>query len=403
MVRDTPTEVEGENSRNSTVEGQNSRTSIAETTAGTKSTAGATGSNDSGKDDSVTEVRPFQVLSFNAFIRPPIAGMSALRYEWQDQRLTIFSKEYLPKFDLILMQEGFQSLNYRMERWVKRWEKYFNLNVVLSKPHSLWGVLTRWERVGDAGLIIMTKHRVAAQECYEFQCEAHSACMFAGKGVLYALVYPEGSKQGIHVFNTHLQATYEYKDFDRVSEIRAEQAKEIVQFMKEKVHNNPDPELRNFPVLLGGDFNENARPKNDLCHRPDESDANSTPEYVRLIRTLTTFTGKPPVDLLLESAKRRGETEHPVTFADTIGPDQDDVCTEMHFYEDKYVLNSRLDYTFVWPGASESEDAVYDFDPTKIESSVWEESAKMIFWFQMRQVIDKFLIIQIVNFQFCSR
>lgn len=203
-------------------------------------------------------------------------------------------------------------------------------------------------------------------------------------------MYPKGSSQGIHVFNTHLQATYDLKDFEKVSEIRAKQAVEIIEYMKEKVQNNPDPALRNFPVILAGDFNENARPRNNLCDRSSQEDFYSTPEYVRLIKTLTMFTGEPPVDNLLATARRHGDPEHPITFADTTGPQRDEVCTEKHFYADKYVENSRLDYLFMWPGKAEPDEAVFDFDPTKIDAVVEKLSHKPDWYFPGTQLSDHY-------------
>jgi endonuclease/exonuclease/phosphatase family metal-dependent hydrolase len=353
-------------------EGKDNSTGSISNLQSKTTSGGATSSDAVSSSDVKPEVVPFRVLSYNAFIRPSFAGFFAARYEWQDQRLTIFSQQHLHKYDIMLFQEAFKSLNWRMERWLNRWRKYFNLNVVTSKHHGFWRMLTRGERVGDAGLLIMTKHRIATHETYEFKCESHGMCAYAGKGVLYALVYPEGSTQGIHVFNTHLQATYKHNDFDKVSAIRAKQAVELVEYMKEKVHNNPDFALRGFPVMLGGDFNENARPRNNHGDRSSREDLWSTEEYVRLMKTLTTFTGVKPVDLVWENAKKQGESEHPITFADTTTQVRDQVCTESHFYDDKFVENSRLDYFFVWPGrpGPEHDGGIYDFDPLKIETVV---------------------------------
>ena len=165
------------------------------------------------------------------------------------------------------------------------------------------------------------------------------------------------------MFNTHLQANYDEGAFDLCVGVRKAQLRELVEFMREKVYDNPMAASRDFPVILAGDLNENARPHklSEVAVVPptkttvaklSEVDGCSTQEYLDMIEILTGFNNKAPTDLLFESHKEKcvknGQNfEHPITHGDTYRQHRETVLTEASFYDDVLLRDSRLKKHFM--------------------------------------------------------
>ena len=254
---------------------------------------------------------------------------------------------YVKKFDLILLQEAFQAFSPRTSNFMHRVKDELGYDFVLSTPSSLLGSVLKFKPIVDGGLAILSKGDILQSACLEFETKAYGPCRLAAKGCLYALVLHRGSEQGIHVFNAHLQSNYDEGAFDLCVGVRKAQLRELVEFMREKVCNNPMVASREFPVILAGDLNENARP-----HKLSEADGCSTQEYLDMIEILTGFNKKAPTDLLFKSHKEKcvknGQNfEHPITHGDTYRQHLETVLTEASFYEDVLLRDSRLKKHFM--------------------------------------------------------
>jgi len=140
----------------------------------------------------------------------------------------------------------------------------------------------------------MSKHPIVDTQEIVFDQGTHSD-KFVTKGVLYAKVKVGSSF--VHVFNTHLQASYGY-EFDNnnpFTAIRNRQLKKLAEFVKRVTSKD------NYPIMLAGDFNVNARASPD-----DGTDSNEYQEMVEILQT----SSYQVYDIL----KEQNGSKHPVTY-----------------------------------------------------------------------------------------
>jgi endonuclease/exonuclease/phosphatase family metal-dependent hydrolase len=228
-------------------------------------------------------------LSYNLFCLPGLAAsFSPSSCPLSSERSTGFLK-HIPSYDIIALQEVWNPRYKSLEHYARQ----NNLHIVGSSSPSSLRFLTL--RIFGGGLMIMSKYPMVDTQEIIFDKGSHSDS-FVTKGVLYAKLKVESSF--VHVFNTHLQASYGYEfDFtgNPYSNIRKKQLKKLAEFVQRVTAND------NYPILLAGDFNVNAR--------VGPEDGSDSKEYTDMLELLQHQSYK-TVDILKE---HNGGT-HPVTY-----------------------------------------------------------------------------------------
>lgn len=268
-------------------------------------------------DSKSPEVSTIKFLQFNVFWRPDLIHIG--RKEYVSERSKLLA-EMINDYDVICLEEAFQYGSHVVQDFVKLMKAKGFLYAVSAKKVRL---LSRF--VVDSGMLIMSKYPIEEIDTVEYT----AGCSFdklSAKGALYAKI-KTGERSHIHVFTTHLQATYSEisaKDFN----VRMNQLRDLHEFMTRKVKDNA-------PIAVIGDFNINARkesfeidpkPKSYLEH-----------EYTILVSMLE-MESYTLVDTLLQNST------HPVTFGDLEnGKPVDEVLT----YKTDRGVRSCLDYIFL--------------------------------------------------------
>jgi len=143
--------------------------------------------------------------------------------------------------------------------------------------------------------MIITKYPIVDTKEIIFDRGSHSD-LFVTKGVLYAKVKVGSSY--IHVFNTHLQASYGY-EFDFVNNpytpIRHKQLKRLSAFIDKLTSKD------NYPIMVMGDFNVNAR--------AGPNDGSDSKEYTDMIELLRSRSYE-----IIDTLKDHNGGKHPVTY-----------------------------------------------------------------------------------------
>jgi endonuclease/exonuclease/phosphatase family metal-dependent hydrolase len=159
--------------------------------------------------------------------------------------LKAFLETEIDNYDIICFQEMFGSFSGRRSKFLKAAKKKgWQKAVKGPKPSGLN------EHVVDGGLVIMSKYPILASDSMVYS-HGVAADWLSSKGVLWAKIVIDGCP--IHVFTTHLQASYHDKksaDADKAFvAVRLSQIQELRGFIIEKTSQD------NCPILLAGDFN----------------------------------------------------------------------------------------------------------------------------------------------------
>eukprot|EP01111_Echinosteliopsis_oligospora_P013176 TRINITY_DN4657_c0_g1_i1.p1 TRINITY_DN4657_c0_g1~~TRINITY_DN4657_c0_g1_i1.p1 ORF type:complete len:401 (+),score=118.37 TRINITY_DN4657_c0_g1_i1:90-1292(+) len=156
-------------------------------------------------------------------------------------------------------------------------------------------------KVFSGGLMIISRYPIVLTKEIRFprglDVDAHVT-----KGILYAKIKVESTF--VHVFNTHMQASYgnaEYQLTSPYSEVRKKQLDQMAKFMIEMTKEDE------YPIVILGDFNVNARAISQDNTTFVENMESA--EYLDMIRTLSgdLFT---VVDVL----KHFHDGNHPITY-----------------------------------------------------------------------------------------
>jgi len=236
-----------------------------------------------------TKEQSISFLSYNLYCLPWLASaFSPSSCPLSSERSTAFL-EHIPSYDVIALQEVWDPRYRSLERFAR----LNNLHVVGSSAPSSFSYLSL--RIFGGGLMILSKYPIVDTQEIVFDKGSHSD-RFVTKGVLYAKIQVGSSY--VHVFNTHLQASYGH-EFDFVNNpyatIRQKQLKKLAEFV-ERVASNDQ-----YPVMLVGDFNVNARTAPD--------DGSDSKEYADMLKFLHSPSYK-VVDIL----KEHHDGKHPITY-----------------------------------------------------------------------------------------
>lgn len=297
-----------------------------------------------------------KILSYNIFVRPEIP--IATGTEYQDLRMDLFCENVLGNYDIVCLQEMFNlPLSSRRHGFVEQakgmgflWEHHG------SRNHSLSPTI-------DGGLMILSRLPIVRTDTLNFKSAAF-ADWYAAKGVLYCLIQV-GPKEHhyVHVFCTHLQATYDQKGLEVSARVRREQLKQTVDFIMKCVKNREE-----WPIAICGDLNVQ-------CRRSGQ-DGTDSEEYVAMLRILRDGFGMQG-ELLRDLAKEIDGATHPVTFADSHVDQFGNVYNREVELTDAGPewANQSLDKIFWIPatdGAAAIEPVITNINPMFVDKESWE-------------------------------
>jgi len=231
-----------------------------------------------------------KVLSYNIFLRPPLVKNNA--DDFKNERLKEFIN-HIDQYDIISLQEMFCLANSRQRVLLNAArEKGFKYHC--ESINAAWYTA----KFIDAGLLIMSKYPILESDGYIYR-SGNQIDGWAAKQVIYAKIQITGTFF-LHVFNTHLQASYfdSHENHNKINDFaRADQVSEMAAFIEKKTSGSP------YPILVTGDFNINSREVG--------SPNNETREYKYMMETLDP-TGTRLRDLL----KEEYNGIHPITYGD---------------------------------------------------------------------------------------
>jgi len=281
----------------------------------------------------------FKVLTYNIFIRPPLIKNN--KSDYKSQRLQIFTEEELGKWDIIGFQEMFAAFSDRQNFLIKQAaHKGLKYHVKSRSPSIISKYLI------DGGLLIVSRFPIVVSNEVTYS-ECMQADALAAKGAIHALIQIQPGHL-IHVFNTHLQASYNdpksLTKFQKSKWVRTSQLQELVTFMHEHTKNDT------HPIMLLGDFNVNGR--------KTAQDASDSEEYLNMMQILAQHFE--PLDLLRETLGY-----HPATVGDI---HEDGSPREVHLTNvNDLKITKRLDYIW-WLKRKEQQSSVAADTPASIEA-----------------------------------
>ena len=260
--------------------------------------------------------KSLKVLTYNIYMRPP--GINTHGDDFKDERLDEFA-ERIDEYDVICLQEMFGAFSSRRARLIARAHELGFKYVVTSPAVDLMsGFLV------DGGCCILSKFRIVAQQTMTFEKGLHSD-QLAAKGALHALieipihVMGDSTALRVHVFTTHLQASYmsaEAAAYRAAHAVRMRQLAQLRTFMlacmSANAHHHHDHHQHD--ALLVGDVNINARP--NTHDSVDDGRFTVSNQYKELLSALAAPSAYIVSDELATAAAARGECSHPCTLGD---------------------------------------------------------------------------------------
>lgn len=214
-----------------------------------------------------------RLLTLNMFLRPP--GIKNNFSDFKDLRTNLLIEDYLGSFDIICLQEVFETLSSRKEKIMKQAERMGFYAVTTSKPSITKGHLI------DSGLLILSRYEILEQDEVTYT-EGKGVDRLCSKGGLYIKIKPFNTP--IHIFTTHLQAEYFTENFKTFLQYRQVKKSQLIEF---KNFVNKKTQFSNDPIFLAGDFNVDGRENNEkfkLKSRPGwENMAIEYEEFMNII------------------------------------------------------------------------------------------------------------------------
>jgi endonuclease/exonuclease/phosphatase family metal-dependent hydrolase len=301
-----------------------------------------------------------KLLTYNIFMRPdnPVSSST----EYQDYRAGLFLDHVLPNYDIVCLQEMFNlPLSTRRHEFIEdARSRGFQWHHASSRTHSLSPSI-------DGGLLILSKSPIVRKDILTFSSAAF-ADWYASKGVLYALVQV-GPREPhyMHLFCTHLQATYDETGRDESERVRKDQIAQTVAFIKKCVFNRED-----WPIVICGDLNVQCRKSG--------KDGSDSQEYLDMLSIFKTGFGARG-ELLRDLPKEIDGSTHPITYADAHVDSDGNINLKETSLNDVESLkqssvwcNQSLDKIFYIPPAevpSEIEPVATSVNPLVIQKDLW--------------------------------
>ena len=187
-----------------------------------------------------------KILSYNMFLRPLVKNNES---DYKYERLEEFTTSHMNEFDIICNQEVFEGFNSFKATLTSKASEAGFIDFAYSKRPKLFD-----KYVTDSGLIILSRYPIVESDSIVYEYNVGD-CSASSKGSVYAKVDVNG--QFIHVFNTHMQASY-YFSFDtykRWINYRMYQSKQLARFIDSKTKNMGAKDI----IVVWGDFNISSR------------------------------------------------------------------------------------------------------------------------------------------------
>ncbi|KNE56453.1 hypothetical protein AMAG_02258 [Allomyces macrogynus ATCC 38327] len=173
-----------------------------------------------------------RIMTYNFFLRPPF--VSDYHGDSKDQRLSEFIARVLPRYDLLALQETFAGYSTR----VSALEAAAAALGFVGHVRGPAGSFLRGGYLIDSGLLVLSRWPIVRHAKLTYS-SAVTVDKLASKGASYSHhVHPTRQDLHLHVFNTHLQASYETEpDFESDASVRcrSEQLRELAEFVHDHV------------------------------------------------------------------------------------------------------------------------------------------------------------------------
>lgn len=278
----------------------------------------------------------------------------------------MFTSHVLPHYDIVCLQELFHvPLTGRRSRFIEQakargflWQHHSVRKSTLSPSI-------------DGGLLMLSKLPIVAKDALVFS-NAAFADWYAGKGALYCLIQCGPSRDHfIHVFCTHLQATYDSETKQVSENVRIEQLGELAAFIEKctKAHSQGNK----WPVTICGDLNVQCRQSTGGC---------DSEEYSTMMKALKNGLGFKG-EFLRDLTKEIDGVTHPVTYGEaavdkdsgSLVPAEKTLTDVEDFVKHPHHANQALDKIF-WIPATERIDPLFSpsetlVNPMTIEKDKW--------------------------------
>jgi endonuclease/exonuclease/phosphatase family metal-dependent hydrolase len=186
-----------------------------------------------------------RLISYNVFLRPPPVGSCT---DHKDARCKELVETVFGGFDVVCLQEMFGSFSRRRTNVIRDVQKHGLLySAACPVPWPLCS-----GKLIDGGLLTLSKYKIVEHEFTPFQRGMDSDAL-AKKGVLYTKINLPNNKH-MHIFSTHVQASYVYTADPGSVRIKQEQIGVLVALVKSKLATSSAV----GPVVVTGDFNINS-------------------------------------------------------------------------------------------------------------------------------------------------
>lgn len=201
----------------------------------------------------IKETRPGEVriLTYNLFMRPSIPFMTHTESDYKNERLELFLREHVQRFDIMLLQELFSMFTFRQSKLLN--DSYEYSAVAPAAKWLFWNVHGRFNiPFLDAGVVSVSKFPITRSERWVYT-QGNKIDRFLPKGCLWTLIHLHGERY-LNVFNTHMQSSHSHWHGSYTSDhIRQSQVDEMIAFVRQKMS------IYRYPALVCGDFNLDSR------------------------------------------------------------------------------------------------------------------------------------------------
>ena len=190
--------------------------------------------------------KSLKILTYNLFLRPLVKNNES---DHKYERLDEFTSNSINDFDIICNQEVFEGFNsFKASLTSKATEAGFVDYAWATRPALFDKYVT------DSGLIILSRYPIVESDSIVYYYNVFD-CWASSKGSVYAKIEVNG--RFVHVFNTHMQASY-YPTFDTYRKwinYRMYQSRQLAQFVDSKTKNMGPDDI----IIVCGDFNISSR------------------------------------------------------------------------------------------------------------------------------------------------
>ena len=221
-------------------------------------------------DETLKDQEQIRLLGYNTFWRPILLHIGKEEY-MRERSLLLLEK--LENYDIVCLEEAFQFGSSIAADFVKKAQAKGFKYCCTCRPPPIFN-----RQIIDSGCMILSRLPIIKTDSIRYSCGT-GWDSFCAKGSVYARVQV-GVKKWVHVFSTHLQASYGgVTSLDY--QIRTTQARELHDFIEKNVTDD-------FPIFAIGDFNIDGRGGKEY----DDLLKNLTIQTRTLSSTLQETTGK---------------------------------------------------------------------------------------------------------------